>query len=71
MFRPREFVISMSKIKRFVPGYQATIPFKQGIKRTLAWFEADPARMVINAETHAMMDRIIEAYEGKYLADKQ
>jgi nucleoside-diphosphate-sugar epimerase len=63
-------IFDNSKIKRFVPGYQATIPFKQGIKRTLAWFEAEPARMVINADTHAMMDNIIEAYEGKYPADK-
>jgi len=28
------------KIKRFVPDYKAVIPFHEGIKRTLEWFEA-------------------------------
>ena len=55
-------VFDNSKIKGLVPGYTATIPFSEGIKRTLAWFEADPNRMVVNAETNAMMDKILDAY---------
>lgn len=58
-------IFDNSKIKRFVPGFRATIPFEQGIKRTLAWFEADPARQVVSRKTDAMMDRIIRSYEGK------
>lgn len=56
-------VFDNSKIKSLVPGFTATIPFSEGIKRTLAWFEADPKRMVINPETNAMMDKIIAEYE--------
>lgn len=56
-------VFDNSKIKSLVPGFTATIPFSEGIKRTLAWFEADPKRMVINQETNAMMDKIIAEYE--------
>ncbi|PIE35646.1 NAD-dependent dehydratase [candidate division KSB3 bacterium] len=52
-----------SKIKRFVPGFLATIPFQEGIKRTIEWFEADPKRQIIQQETHAFMDKIIHAYE--------
>ena len=55
-------IFDNTKIKRFVPEFQATIPFKQGIANTLAWFETDPARMVINPETNASMDRIIYRY---------
>src|ERR1035437_5655233 len=33
-------VFDNSKIKRFVPGYCATVPFAEGIRRTLAWFDA-------------------------------
>ena len=55
-------IFDNSKIKGLVPGYTATIPFSEGIKRTLAWFEADPNRMVVNAETNAMMDKILDAY---------
>jgi nucleoside-diphosphate-sugar epimerase len=51
-----------SKIKRFVPGYLATIPFSTGIRQTLDWFEADPSRMVVNPETNRFLDELIEIY---------
>ncbi len=57
-------IFDNTKIKTFVPDYKAIIPFKQGFKKTLAWFEADPKRQIINKETNEMMDRIISAYEG-------
>lgn len=59
-------IFDNSKIKRFVPGFTATIPFKKGIRRTLDWFETEPERMIINPETNALMDRIIDTYEQAY-----
>jgi nucleoside-diphosphate-sugar epimerase len=56
-------VFDNSKIKSFVPGYSATVPFGQGIRRTLAWFDADPARKQIDSEANAKWDRLIDAYE--------
>jgi nucleoside-diphosphate-sugar epimerase len=56
-------IFDNTKIKTFVPGFKAVIPFSQGIRRTLEWFEADPARQIINKETNDMMDRIIRLYE--------
>ena len=56
-------VFDNSKIKRFVPGYCATTPFGQGIRRTLAWFDADPERKQIDAEANATWDKLIDAYE--------
>ena len=35
-------VFDNSKIKRFVPDYVATTRFAQGIRQSLAWFDADP-----------------------------
>lgn len=57
-------VFDNSKIKRFVPGYVATIPFKKGIRRTLAWFEAVPSRQIINAKLDEWMDMVIKKYES-------
>lgn len=57
-------IFDNSKIKRFVPEYCATIPYKVGIKRTIDWFEADPERQVINPQSNELMDRIIRAYES-------
>jgi nucleoside-diphosphate-sugar epimerase len=56
-------VFDNTKIKRFVPDYCATVPFAEGIRRTLAWFDADPARRQIDAEANADDDRLIDAYE--------
>ena len=48
-----------SKIKQFVPDYVAGIPFHVGVRKTLAWFEADPKRQRIVTETNETMDRYI------------
>jgi nucleoside-diphosphate-sugar epimerase len=57
-------VFDNSKIKRFVPGYCATIPFAQGIQRTIDWFDADPQRKLIDEAANAAWDKLIEAYES-------
>ena len=56
-------VFDNTKIKRFVPGYCATVPFGQGIRRTLAWFDAEPARRQIDEEANRQWDRLIESCE--------
>ena len=55
-------VFDNSKIKAFVPGFEATIPFRDGIRRTLDWFAADARRMCVDAAVNAEMDRVLEAY---------
>ena len=59
-------VFDNSKIKRFVPEFVATIPFKVGIRRTIEWFEADPTRRVVNPETNKFIDRILNQYERAF-----
>jgi nucleoside-diphosphate-sugar epimerase len=59
-------VFNNSKIKKFVPGFCATITFTQGIKRTLEWFEADKKRQLILHETNDMMDDMISRFEKAY-----
>jgi len=55
-------VLDNTKIKRFVPGFAATTRFEEGIRRTLAWFDADPARRLVDEETSRTHDRIVAAY---------
>ena len=57
-------VFDNSKIKRFVPGYSAKVPFTQGIQRTIAWFDADARRKEIDADANASWDKLIDAYEN-------
>ena len=55
-------IFDNTKIKTFVPEFKAVIPFHAGIRRTLAWFDADPARKRVEAGVNAEMDALIAAY---------
>ncbi len=54
-----------SKIKRFVPDYVASIPFYEGIRRSVAWFQAEPSRMQVSPDDDAVIERILAAYQAK------
>jgi nucleoside-diphosphate-sugar epimerase len=56
-------IFDNSKIKTFVPGFTATIPFTEGIRRVLAWFDEKPERRTINGSVNQSMDRIVAAYD--------
>jgi nucleoside-diphosphate-sugar epimerase len=56
-------VFDTTKIKRFVPEFRAVVTYAEGIKRTIAWFDADASRQKIDAELDADWDRLIDAYE--------
>jgi nucleoside-diphosphate-sugar epimerase len=57
-------IFDNTKIKRLVPDFAATIPYSQGAREVLAWFDADPTRQVVDDEANRLMDRIITAYES-------
>jgi len=44
-----------------VPDYVATIPFARGADEIMAWFDADPARRVVDEKLDGLMDEIIAA----------
>ncbi|MEC9490125.1 MAG: SDR family oxidoreductase [Halanaerobiales bacterium] len=52
-------VFDNSKIKRFVPGFKATVPFADGIKKSIKWFDAHPDEQKIDQEWNKLMDKII------------
>jgi nucleoside-diphosphate-sugar epimerase len=55
-------IFDNTKIKTFVPGYQATIPFAEGIKRTLGWLDKHPEKKIINPEETVKIENILKAY---------
>jgi nucleoside-diphosphate-sugar epimerase len=54
-----------SKIKSFVPGFQASIPFREGIRRSLAWFEAAEGRKRVDEGANQQLDQVLVAYAGR------
>jgi nucleoside-diphosphate-sugar epimerase len=61
-------VFDNSKIKRLVPDFNCEVPWAEGVRRALAWHEADPARQTIDHESNQLWDTIIAAYERAYPA---
>ncbi|MCL2260181.1 MAG: NAD-dependent epimerase/dehydratase family protein [Fibromonadales bacterium] len=51
-------IFDNSKIKKFAPGWEAKIPFRDGIKRTIAWFMENSERMKINKELDSFLESI-------------
>ena len=56
-------VFDNTKIKRFVPGYCATTSFAEGIRRSLAWFNADSTRKRIDHDANTIWNKLIAAYK--------
>jgi hypothetical protein len=56
-------VFDNSKIKRFVPDFVATTRYRDGIARTVSWYDGDPTRRQVDLEACAAWDRLIAAYE--------
>ena len=56
-------IFDNTKIKRVAPQFICTVPYEQGAQETIAWYDADPARQVIDTEHNELTDRIIAAYE--------
>jgi len=55
-------VFDNGKIKRFVHDYSCEVNWAQGLRRSLAWFEAHPEFQTIDHEINTLWDQIIASY---------
>jgi len=56
-------IFDCSKLKRLVPGFKAKVSFAQGVRESVAWYFADPARQKVNRETDSLIDRLVSEWE--------
>ena len=56
-------IFDNTKIKRTVAEYNPGIPFYQGAKEIIAYYDADPSHQTIDVKQDKMMECIITAYE--------
>lgn len=58
-------VFDCGKLKRVVPEFEATVTFAEGIRRSLAWHDADPERRhIVDADVDAMMNDLIARHRA-------
>ena len=65
-------IFDCSKLKRAVPGFQATTRFDEGVRRCVAYLREHPELQVEDPEFDAWCDRVIDAQEQarQYLRQK-
>jgi len=59
-------VFDNHKIKQMVPDFTCEVSWAEGVRRSIAWLEADPARCSIDQTANRLWDRMIHAYERAY-----
>ncbi len=64
-------VFDNSKLRALVPDFKAVVPFEEGIRDTVAWFDADPSRQVIDEKANRLWDRVASVYEEALLRVRQ
>ncbi len=61
--KSNSMIFDNTKIKRVVPDFACTIPFAQGAREVIEWFDADPSRKVIDEKFEALTERVLDAYQ--------
>jgi nucleoside-diphosphate-sugar epimerase len=55
-------VFDNRKIKELVPDFVCTVPWSKGVRRAIAWHEADPSRQTVDEDLDRTWDEIILDY---------
>lgn len=51
-----------SRVKSLVPGWQAVIPFAEGVHEIVDWYLGDPSRQSVDTGLDAVYDRLVAAH---------
>lgn len=60
--KAHSMIFDNSKIKRFVPDYQAKIKFAEGVKEIIGWYENHPDWRKTDPATDKLIEAIIQKY---------
>lgn len=52
-------IFDNSKIRSIAPGWEARIPWAEGARQIVNWFDSDPARREINQDVERLFDAVI------------
>jgi nucleoside-diphosphate-sugar epimerase len=60
--KSNSMIFDNSKIKQLAPEFICTTPFRRGAEEIMAWYDADPARQVVNEVQDQLEDKLVEMY---------
>ena len=60
--KAHSMVFDNSKLRTVVPDFRATIPFEQGAREIIDWYDGDPARRQVDARLDTLMDDLVQQF---------
>ncbi len=60
--KAHSMVFDNSKLRSVVPDFRATIPFEQGAREVVDWYDADPSRRQVDTRLDAVMDDLVRRF---------
>ena len=60
--KARSVVLDNSKIKKFVPEFQAKTTWAEGVARAVNWLDTDPSRQTLDPDYEAVYDAALAKY---------
>ena len=60
--KAHSMIFDNSKVRRLVPDFTAVIPFSQGAREIVDWYDADPSRQQVDAKMDATMNVLINRF---------
>lgn len=51
-----------TKIRQFLPGFKAQVPYAEGARQVAAWYAADPARQQVDPHYDQITERILAGF---------
>lgn len=62
--KAHSMVFDNTKIKRLVPDYVASIPFREGAEEMIAWYDKHSTAQSVDQKVDELMDKMIADYEA-------
>ncbi len=60
-------IFDNSKIESIAPGRTPRISYSEGVRRSVAWLNANPEAKIVDTEKNLLLDRLIESYRSKLI----
>jgi nucleoside-diphosphate-sugar epimerase len=60
--KANSMIFDNSKIKKLAPDFVCTTPFRRGAEELIAWYDADPARQIVNAANDELEDKLVAQF---------
>ena len=57
--KAHSMIFDNSKLRSVVPDFRPTIPFEQGAREIVAWYDEDSSRRRVDADRNALLDRLV------------